>query len=546
MSRDFIRWFVFSGLAGCSSPPSFVPPPGPLALVESAFLRTRSLADQIDVARALGKPTGGFEPWYRESRTRLLNALGGTDSIPLGAEDRRALRAIRETTMSSLGADPSPVVGDSPARQVECSYDPAALLAGNEGEDALRERIMACYGRAASKIPFEGQVLDRLTVFAKLGDTGDPAGRERLWLALNPVWRSVNGDGTTSSPWRVLLQRRVERWRGAGMPHDARARALGVEPDSVAPWLERVLEAWRGALPDSVVEPWDWYHYTRGAERRLASRVPRENLLPITRRWFKALGADPDSLRIQYDIEPRQGKYPVAYTTFGDRPYPSSKGWWPGAPAVFATYRVDGLGNLVELLHETGHGIHIAGIRTRPAFADWPDSDTFTEAVADLASLEAYEPQWQFRVLGDSVPLAESLRSKYAGVILDVVWALFEILMFEAPEQNPNEVWTALTSRYLRIRPHPERSWWALRGQLVDSPGYMLNYALGALLTAQLRARIREERGNWTEGDEGWYAWVRAALFRYGQGKPAAEVVRGFLGGPVRPEALLADLHRSN
>ncbi len=510
------------------------------------FLRARSLADQIDVARAQGKPTGGLEPWYRESRARLLNALARTDSIPLGAEDRRALRAIRQTTMSSLGADPSPVVGDPPPQQLECAFDPAALLAGHAGEDALRERLMACYGRAASTIHYEGQVLDRLTVFAKLGDTGDAAGRERLWLALEPVWRSVNGDGTTSSPWRVLLLRRAERWRRAGMPHEARARALGVEPDSVAPWLERVLEAWRGAQPDSVIEPWDWYHYTGAAERRLASRVPRETLLPISRRWFRALGADPDSLRIQYDIDPRPGKYPVAYTTFGDRPSPSRTGWWPGAPAVFATYRVGGLGNLVELLHETGHGIHIAGIRTRPAFADWPDSDTFTEAVADLASLDAYEPRWQFQVLGDSVPLAESLRSKYASVILDVAWALFELRMFAAPDRDPNQVWTAITSRYLRIRPHPERSWWALRGQLVDSPGYMLNYALGALLTAQLRARIREERGSWTEGDLGWYAWVREALFRYGQEKPAREVVSEFLRGSVGPEALLNDLRRTD
>jgi hypothetical protein len=388
-------------------------------------------------------------------------------------------------------------------------------------------------------------VIDRLTVFALLGETEDAATRQRLWLMLDPVWRSVNGDGGASSPWRVLLDRRAERWRTAGLPHQSRARALGVEPDSVAVWLERVLGAWRSAQPDTVIEPWDWYHHTGSTDRRLSPRVSRESLLPTTRKWFNALGADPDQLRIQYDIDPRAGKYPVAYTTFGDRPRASDKGWWPGAPAVFATYRVGGLGNLVELLHETGHGIHIAGIRTRPAFADWPDSDTFTEAVADLASLDAYEPRWQMRILGDSVPLAESLRSKYSGVILDVAWALFEIRMFASPGQDPNAVWTDITSRYLRIRPHPDRSWWAMRGQLVDGPGYMLNYALGSLLTAQLRARIRELRADWTLGDEGWYPWVREALFRYGQERPTRDVVVDFLDGPVRPEALLGDLQRA-
>jgi hypothetical protein len=319
---------------------------------------------------------------------------------------------------------------------------------------------------------------------------------------------------------------------------------LGVDPDSVALWLEGVLSAWRAAQPDTLLEPWDWYHYTGAADRRLSPRIPRDRLLPINRAWYRSLGADPDSLRIRYDLDPRAGKYPVAYTTFGDRPYRTTDGWWPGEPTVFATYRVGGLGNLVELLHETGHGIHIGGIRTRPAFADWPDSDTFTEAVADLASLDAYEPRWQVRILGDSVRLSESIRSKYGGVVLDVAWAWFEMRMFAGPDQDPNQVWSDITSRFLQIRPHPELSWWAMRGQLISGPGYMLNYALGALLTAQLRERIAAERGSWFEGDLGWYGWVREALFRYGQERPAGEVARDVLGAPIRPDALLRDLAR--
>ena len=527
---------------GCAAAPHYSDP-GPLGTLESDFLRTRSLADQIDVARSQGKPTAGLEPWYRESRAKLVSTLARTDSTRLPAEDRRALGAIRKVTLESLKENPAPVLGDAPARDTDCGYDPAALLASS-GSNGLGDRIMACYGRAASNIPWDGKVIDRLTVFAMLGETADRATRERLWLSLDPVWRSVNGDAGPRSPWRVLLSARADRWKSTSLPHVDRAGALGVDPDSVAPWLERALEAWRQSQPDSVIEPWDWYHFTGAADRLLSPRIPRESLLPLTRRWFTALGASPEALRIQYDIEPRAGKYPVAYTTFGNRPYQSGSEWSPGSPAVFATYRVGGLGNLSELLHETGHGIHIAGVRTRPAYADWPDSDTFTEAVADLASLDVYEPRWQMRLLGDSVSLGESLRSKYGGVILDMAWALFEIRMFASPDQNPNEVWTGITSRYLRIRPHPERSWWALRGQLVAGPGYMLNYALGAFLTAQLRARIRELRGSWTEGDRGWYAWVREALFRWGQERPTREVVAEFLGGPVRPEALLADLSR--
>ena len=47
-----------------------------------------------------------------------------------------------------------------------------------------------------------------------------------------------------------------------------------------------------------------------------------------------------------------------------------------------------------------------------------------------------------------------------------------------------------------------------MRGQLFQEPGYMVNYALGAIIAADLRAAIRAERGDWTTGDPGWYAWV--------------------------------------
>jgi hypothetical protein len=218
--------------------------------------------------------------------------------------------------------------------------------------------------------------------------------------------------------------------------------------------------------------------------------------------------------------------------------------WTPGEPSVFATYRTGGLDNLTELLHETGHAVHIAAIRTRPAFADWPDSDPFTEAVADFVALDVAEPEWQQRWLGDSVPLRDGLRSRYGSIVLDVAWSLFEIRMLREPSADPNQVWTRLTSEYLRIRPHPELSWWAMRGQLVDSPGYMMNYAVGAILIAALRARVVELEGSWMLGDPGWYGWISSALFRFGLERPTREVIEEFLGGPVTPAALLEDMGR--
>ena len=530
-------------LAACAGGP-------PLAQIESTFQDTRTAADQIDVtlARALdttihGVPLDSVRAGYRDLRSRLLGLLEVVDAAALHSADHRALQRIQEVTSRSLTDEPEAAVEDVDPGPADCRYDPRSLL--DSGVTALTERMFACYGRAAQTIVLDRDTLDRLTIFGLLGATDNRSRRRRLFMALEPVWRSVNGDGGPDSPWRLALARRAGSWTARDQPHVARAEALGVSPDSVEAWLVRVLEAWASLKAAEPIEPWDWYYQGGEEGRRLGDRVPRDRLLDLNHEHYRALGADPDSLNIQYDILPRPGKYPVAYTTFGARPMLAADRWSPGEPTVFASYRIGGLDNLGELLHETGHGVHLAAIRTRPAYADWPDSDTFTEAVADIVAHDLHEPAWQQRFLGDAVPLAVALRAKYAGVMLDVAWSLFEMRLFADPTLSPNQVWADITWRHLGIRPHAEWSWWAMRGQLVDSPGYMLNYALGAMVIAQVRDKVRLERGDPAAGDLGWYAWVSDRLFRFGRERPSREVLREFLGAPLSPQALLGDIRRA-
>jgi hypothetical protein len=358
------------------------------------------------------------------------------------------------------------------------------------------------------------------------------------------VWRSVNGDGTAASHYRRLLPLSAREWLRNGAPPLEGARALGIAPDSVEPWLVRVLERWRDVQPDSLREPWDWWYAAGRASRALSPALPLLQLRLVNDAYHRSLGADPESLGVRYDLAPRDGKTPVAFTTFGRRARRGRDGWRPTEPWVFATYRTGGLDNLNELLHETGHAIHIAAVRTRPAFLDWPDSDPLSEALGDLLALETYEPAWQRRWLGDSVPTADALRARYAPVMLDVAWALLELRLHADPARDPNAEWTRITRDYLRVVPHPELSWWAMRGQLVDAPGYMANYALGAILIADLRARMHTGRGPLTGDDPGWYAWASERLYRFGLETGSRETVERFLGRPVSPAALLADLDR--
>jgi hypothetical protein len=523
-----------------------------LAVAESLYADLRDIRDHIDVALASGHtgvtdatPIAAWILNHNTLRRLVVGRLAGIDSTALTGDDARALGVMRRTLERDIDSMvPPTVTGTASAPSPpDCGYEAKATLAQPSGLDSLRARVYACYGWAQSHVVVGADTLDRLTILTTLGRTAVPARRRELFLALQPVWRSVNGDNGTASPYRVLGMEAHRHQKGP-LQSIIQVSAAGVSPDSLEPWLLAMLEMWRSANPDSLIEPWDWYYRMGAASRALSGRISRERLLQLNRLVYQSLGADVHRLQIQYDIEPREGKTPVAYATFGARPRFINGSWRPGKPRVFATYRTGGLDNLSELLHETGHAVHIAAIRTRPAYADWPDSDPFTEALADFVALEVTEPAWQKHWLGDSVPLAEALRARYSGIVLDVAWALFERRMQRETTADPNQVWTALTRDYLRIRPHPELSWWAMRGQLVHAPGYMMNYAAGAVLIAAIRARARETHGAFTTGDSTWYAWIAPRLFRFGLEKPSREVVEEFLGRPVSPAAILADMRR--
>jgi hypothetical protein len=549
MSRSPIRSACLVLLAACAHPSRVgTPEPagGRLGAAESAYALTRDLRDRIDVALAAGRrrladgrPIERAAARYDSLRSALAGALSGVDSAALPTDDARALGVMRATLARDLGAvalprgassGPEAAVGPPPC-------DAATFDRAGAAADSLRARIYACYGWAQSHVAVGRDTLDRLSILGHVGRTDDPARRRELFLALAPVWRSINGDDGSESPYRRLIALEAQARAGRERPTAEQARGAGVPPDSLERWLIAILETWRDAAPKTTLEPWDWYYEGGRASRALSPGISLDRLSRLNAEVWRSLGVDVGALGVQYDLEPRDGKDPVAFTTFGGRS-PAIEPW------VFATYRLGGLDNLNELLHETGHAAHIAAIRTRPAFRDWPDSDPFTEAVADVAALDVYEPAWQQRWLGDSVPLADGLRGRYAGIVLDVAWALFEVRMLREPAADPNAVWTTLTSDYLRIRPHPELSWWAMRGQLVDAPGYMMNYAIGAILIAAIRDRIRVRHGPFVTGDPSWYRWVAPRLYRFGVERRTRDVVEEFLGGPVSPAAILADMRR--
>ncbi len=534
--------------------------PSPLAGLEEAYLEARDARDRLDVAKAAGLRAEPDAVAQLEARAAAAAdvARARFAALPeeviggLGPEDRRALdtmiAAAAVAEDSSLPTGPVLESGD-------CGDADEWRAAIDAGGRALQLRLEACYTSAAASLGVgEGLTLTRPEILEQLGVEPDPERRRELFLALGPLWRPVNGDDADGSPYRALLAGSAEAWRAK---HDGDDDpGLGLRRHEIETWSLAALEGWKAAVVEPSrargeppVEPWDWW-WRAGDAQRAIGRIGLDRAMAVNRAWFASLGADLDELNVRLDLTARPGRppVPVAFTTFGARPYHRPDGTWsPGEPLILETLTGGGFGDLSELVHETGHAIHIAGIRTRPAYADWPDSDALTEALADVPTYDLAEPAWLHRWLPDvpAIPESVAIRCWYAGVVLDAAWALFELRLLLDPSRRPNEVWAEITSTWLGIAPHPEWSWWAIRGQLVQEPGYMANYAAGAVMATAIRAAIRNQRGAWVDGDAGWYDWVRDAVYRYGLERSSRDVVEALLGRPVTPDALRAEISRA-
>src|SRR5439155_21801308 len=144
------------------------------------------------------------------------------DSSALAGDDRRALAVMRAALQEDLG----PVAASleaTPEARPECGYGARAIAAAPNGLDSLRGRIYTCYGWAQHHVTVDGDSLDRLGVLAVLARTSEAGQRRRLFLALDPVWRSVNGDDGPESPYRLLVA--LERRGRAGRESSSAERA---------------------------------------------------------------------------------------------------------------------------------------------------------------------------------------------------------------------------------------------------------------------------------------------------------------------------------
>jgi hypothetical protein len=498
------------------------------------FLDAQGAVETIDsglVAQLDGHDRATWQRRRDQARAELDGRLKNLVQQKLSSTDARVMSRMRSTfeELSDPGASMTPDRKCRDATRPE------------EDVEILQSALYACFDEIGNQLTFEGERITRGGALQRLQSIEEPARRKALFMAMAPLWEAVNGKNETDSPYRRMIDRAATAYRNKPSPIVEAMQALNVDWRQLEDWLAELLDAWRVANQGrAFIEPWDYrYAYAR-ASRSANAAIPREALPSLNQRFFADLGANPQSLGVIFDIEPRAGKAPISYADTVRIGRTLDGKWRPAISRISASYDQGGLYTLNELAHETGHAVHYLAVRARPAYF-WADT-LFIEAFADVPSWSVFEPAWQEKYLQRSVSRADSLRELYSLVMLDVAWGLFELRMLRAPAADPNLLWTAITTRYLGIEPHTDFSWWAVRGQLVSNPGYMVNYAVGAMLTAAMRKRTRESIGPFDAGNTKWYPWTSEQLLKFGAELDMAQLLEQFLGRPLSSSALVDEI----
>ncbi|MGQ0383234.1 MAG: hypothetical protein ACT4UP_00905 [Gammaproteobacteria bacterium] len=537
--RKLLVWLMIA-LADPAGAVSFGEPariPG----VEATFLDFLNAGDALRyidsgaVAEYQGRDRAAWAALFATHQAALEAGLSALDESKLGDDDRRAVAAIRRSLAgyaepaAAEGAAHEPICAD--ANRTDLRYEP------------LKAALVACFTEFGGNLEFEGRTIDRGTALNLLHEIEEPERRKALFDAFGPLWRAINGNNEPTSPYRRMIRLAAEDAAKNGSEFDRAAKALGVTVADIERWLVRVLLAWAESTRDAGLDPWDYRYAIGAANRALARHIPADRLPAINERFFRDLNFDVRLFDVVFDFADRPGKSPLAYCDFLSRGRRFGDMWIPSRARIVGSYPEGGLFSLNELVHETGHAANIGLIETRPAFMDWPDS-LFAEAFADVPSWSVFESAWQEKYLGASVDERDSLRSLYGLVVLDVAWSLFELRMLRDPATDPNYAWANITHAYLGITKHPEQPWWALRVQLVDSPGYMVNYGIGAVLTAEMRKAARAKIGSLDTGTPLWTGFFGHGPLRRGSERSTRELMEQQLGRPAKPDALLKEIRR--
>ena len=242
------------------------------------------------------------------------------------------------------------------------------------------------------------------------------------------------------------------------------------------------------------------YHYglllDSNPDKAVNEILSLHNIEEISKKTYAGMGYNVDKMiadgKLTLDLYPRKGKNTHGFC-FGVK---------AGEDSRILANLTNNVISLDTLNHEMGHCIYDLGLDKNLPFIDRePASSATTEAIAmmmgDIMKLE--------NILADIVPkeklnkFKDSLKEDESNFVSRSLLIIeFERELYKNPNQNPKELWSRLTEKYMNRKEEPSNEW-ATIPHYLSHPAYYQNYFRATLMKAQIYNHLKSVLGNITE-----------------------------------------------
>ncbi len=390
---------------------------------------------------------------------------------------------------------------------------------------------------------FEGEERSANYFTRLMREESDRERRRRAWYANTLIASDI------APKLRKLIKSRnkLARECGAHDFYEFQLSAMGMTVDNLfmvldkldasteEPYLQ-ILEKRKMMLGLETIEPWDLGYFADTLTLAFDSYFKKDSLMSVLNRTMAGLGYDMDNLSLQYDLEPRQGKFQSAFC------FPINV---PDDIRILANID-DGYSSYRILFHEVGHALHSSYI-DQPYYAlRGSPAGCVAEAMASFNEALLHQPEWLRKYGGfpDSMisPILDLLHNwRIVSLRFALANVYFERELYHTGAENPTELYWDMRERFTFGARHDDVALWALTHHYTDHPVYVHNYILAGMIAAQTLAHLKRINGTVID-NEATSEFLIDNYFKPGASKDWFGLVEDATGEPLNAKYFIDEL----
>ena len=371
----------------------------------------------------------------------------------------------------------------------------ADLQISTDAELATRVESIRKDG-SAIRYKVDGKMLDRPQLDNILAHSPDRNLRRQAWYAQADL-TTLTGDRIRE----VIRMRNELGERHAGQKFsDFMLQRRGTNRRDLSNWFEQiktstepeyqaVLSRMQRELRVEKIEPWDLQYYFSTLTPELENRFGFDGAWERTAKVASLLGFE--FSRLPVDVK-------IADITFGGYTMPI----WYGREIKLLVSKHSGILFADTILHESGHALHFSFVQ-EPTFIlkdNYPPP--MDEGLGQTMSLMLFRPEISTTVYGLSIEEARALRERrrletnYSMRAL-MVQSEFELEAYDNPDQELDDLYDRVCSKYLDVDCHRSRTW-GYDPYFAAIPIYEQSYVLAEMFAYQIHHSMDQKFGrNW-------------------------------------------------